>query len=571
MFKLSNLRTRAKLYWGFGLLMCLVFLAGLYTNYLTGLATRYAGLESDARFVESNFISARLNMRAYTTSRDEKSFQAADSNLDSVLHYTSSAHEKAIELNLPQLVTLLDPLLNDVTSYKARIQEFRKLTLELQQRNEEVAHGLEDFVDRVGRSGYYSELSHITVRSVKNFDRFFDLKQIKFIREAQKLAITELPAGLPDWIIEKVQRYRKLLANLMPIAESVDAQLQYFVKVSQEIMDENSKVSDLSYNLRVAQEAKGKLFMVIDLLLLLVVAGVLSYFIARNISINLRLAVQDIELTSHGDFRNRVPDAFLHYKDEVGDLARSISRMSTMINDTIREIRTGTDNISNASNSLSKISQQLSQGANSQAASAEEISSAMGEMSAGIDSNTQSAMETEKIAKTVEEKIGGVGKSAQQVAGAVRDIVNKINVINEIATQTNILALNAAVEAARAGEHGKGFSVVASEVRKLAERSKIAAEEIQKLSSVAVDVTDLAKNELEAVIPDVTRTVQLVQEISVASQEQRTGVEQINTAIQQLNDVVQQNASTSEEMATSAEELDTQAHTLQAVMEKFIV
>ncbi|MGP1363507.1 MAG: methyl-accepting chemotaxis protein, partial [Bacteroides sp.] len=405
----------------------------------------------------------------------------------------------------------------------------------------------------------------------KEFRSFFDLKQIKFIREAQKLAITELPAGLPDWIIEKVQRYRKLLANLMPIAESVDAQLQYFVKVSQEIMDENSKVSDLSYNLRVAQEAKGKLFMVIDLLLLLVVAGVLSYFIARNISINLRLAVQDIELTSHGDFRNRVPDAFLHYKDEVGDLARSISRMSTMINDTIREIRTGTDNISNASNSLSKISQQLSQGANSQAASAEEISSAMGEMSAGIDSNTQSAMETEKIAKTVEEKIGGVGKSAQQVAGAVRDIVNKINVINEIATQTNILALNAAVEAARAGEHGKGFSVVASEVRKLAERSKIAAEEIQKLSSVAVDVTDLAKNELEAVIPDVTRTVQLVQEISVASQEQRTGVEQINTAIQQLNDVVQQNASTSEEMATSAEELDTQAHTLQAVMEKFIV
>jgi len=177
----------------------------------------------------------------------------------------------------------------------------------------------------------------------------------------------------------------------------------------------------------------------------------------------------------------------------------------------------------------------------------------------------------EQDAKNMEQRINNVGAGAQKVSEAVRDIVSKINVISEIAVQTNILALNAAVEAARAGEHGRGFSVVASEVRKLAERSKVAADEIQSLSQVAVRVTDEAKDELIAVIPDVSRTAQLVQEISLASQEQRSGVEQINSAILQLNDVVQQNASTSEEMTTSAEQLDSQAHALRELMKQFTV
>jgi methyl-accepting chemotaxis protein len=146
----------------------------------------------------------------------------------------------------------------------------------------------------------------------------------------------------------------------------------------------------------------------------------------------------------------------------------------------------------------------------------------------------------------------------------MKEIANKISIIEEIARQTNMLALNAAIEAARAGEHGKGFAVVAAEVRRLAERSQTAAGEINRLSASSVQIAEKAGQMLTQIVPAIQKTADLVQEISAASNEQKNGADQINKAIQQLDQVIQQNASAAEEMASTAEELTGQAIQLQS-------
>jgi methyl-accepting chemotaxis protein len=153
----------------------------------------------------------------------------------------------------------------------------------------------------------------------------------------------------------------------------------------------------------------------------------------------------------------------------------------------------------------------------------------------------------------------------------MKQIAEKISIIEEIARQTNLLALNAAIEAARAGEHGKGFAVVAAEVRKLAERSGQAAGEISELSASSVQIAEQAGGMLKKIVPDIRKTADLIQEITAASSEQNAGADQINKAIQQLDQVVQQNAAGSEEMASTSEELSSQAEQLQCSMSFFII
>lgn len=255
--------------------------------------------------------------------------------------------------------------------------------------------------------------------------------------------------------------------------------------------------------------------------------------------------------------------------DEVGMVYHSFKSMVENLRGIVENIISGADNISGASSQMSSASQQLSQGANEQASGAEEVSSSMEEMAANIQQNTDNAQEAEKISKKVSDGVQKVGSASQESLLSIRDISEKINIINDIAFQTNILALNAAVEAARAGEHGKGFAVVAAEVRKLAERSKLAADEIITLSSKSVQVTESASELMENLVPEIEKTAKLVQEIAAASMEQSTGADQVNNAIQQLNQVTQQNAASSEELATSSEELNSQADQLKEIISFF--
>jgi methyl-accepting chemotaxis protein len=153
----------------------------------------------------------------------------------------------------------------------------------------------------------------------------------------------------------------------------------------------------------------------------------------------------------------------------------------------------------------------------------------------------------------------------------MKEIAQRISIVEEIARQTNLLALNAAIEAARAGEHGKGFAVVAAEVRKLAERSQAAAGEISKLSVSSMDVAEQAGRMLAKLVPDIQKTAELVQEITASSKEQSGGADQMNASIQQMNQVVQQNAGAAEELSSTAKELASQADQLQSAISFFKV
>jgi len=243
--------------------------------------------------------------------------------------------------------------------------------------------------------------------------------------------------------------------------------------------------------------------------------------------------------------------------------------MTLKLKGVIMEVQSATANVASGSEEMSSTGQVMSQGATEQAASLEEISSSMEEMAANIRQSAENASQTEQIAQKVATNAIEGGEAVVTAVAAMKDIADKISIVEEISRQTNLLALNAAIEAARAGEHGKGFAVVASEVRKLAEHSQRAAGEIGKSSKSAVVVAEQAGALLEQLVPDIKKTAELVQEISSASREQDAGAEEVNKALQQLDQVVQQSAASSEEMAATSEELAAQSDQLQQTMTFF--
>lgn len=289
---------------------------------------------------------------------------------------------------------------------------------------------------------------------------------------------------------------------------------------------------------------------------------------ARQLSRQLNMGVQFARKMSEGDLSATIN---IDQDDEVGQLASALTDMAGELKRIVLDVQSAALNVRTGSRQISETSQQMSQGASEQASSTEEVSASIEQMSSNIEQNSENSMKTETIAKKSSQDATQGGEAVDQAVIAMKQIVEKIGIINEIARNTNLLALNAAIEAARAGEAGRGFAVVASEVRKLAERSQSAALEITDLSRSSMVVAENAGSLLGQIIPDIQYTAELVQGISAASAEQNSGAQQISSAILQLDKVVQLNATSSEELASMSEELSSQSEQLISIIRFFKV
>lgn len=391
-------------------------------------------------------------------------------------------------------------------------------------------------------------------------------KTISMLNEARPLMSSEATIASIDKSLSALNDYKKGFVEYSGIVNTQNSKLK---EIQGALGNTLALTSTMQQNIieRVESSRASTIRLLIATLLLVVIFGItVATYTSGIITKPLYKGLKFAEAISGGDLTQKLE---IEQNDEVGKLVKVLGEMNEKLADVISTIVSNSENIVSASEQINMTSQQLSMGANKQASSVEEVSATMEEMASNISLNSENARQTEQISTSAKDGIYEVNKWSVQALDANTKIFEKISVINDIAYQTNILALNAAIEAARAGEHGKGFAVVASEVRKLAENSKKAAEEIVGLAQEGLNLTKESGNKLNIMLPEVEKTSMLLQEITAASSEQSNGADQVNSSIQQLSDIAQQTAASSEELASNAEELFSQAEQLKEMIAFF--
>ena len=389
----------------------------------------------------------------------------------------------------------------------------------------------------------FSEAKNLRLAADEAYNEILDI-----LRQG-KDSVTE--KKLADYTITHM--YSKIDPLTAKISEMIDIQLV----ISKAVYDDGAILFVDTKNITYAITAIG-----------ILLTAFLAYFITRGIVDELGGEPGEIRGIAEEIAKGNLTLRFDAQRKRIG-IYGAIVELTEQLKSIISQIVEGAENVTSASLQMSATSQGMSQGTQEQAASAEQISASMEQMTSNIQQNTDNAQQTEKIAIKAADDMREGSTAVIQTVDSMKKIAEKIGIIGEIARQTNLLALNAAVEAARAGDHGKGFAVVAAEVRKLAERSQLSAEEINDLSSNSVTVADRSGRLLEQIVPNIQNTAKLVQEIAASSAEQNSGANQINNAIQQFNQVIQQNAAGAEEIASSSEELSAQAESLRETVSFF--
>ncbi|MBF0449712.1 MAG: MCP four helix bundle domain-containing protein [Candidatus Magnetomorum sp.] len=598
MFK--NVSIAKKIIIGFSCVLLLMIVMGIVSLLALKKASNgfneYREMARDTNLagrLQANMLMVRMNVKDFLITGSDQDLEQFNDYFQKVEEFTSEALR---EINDPQRAAKINAVDKEKEDYH---NAFNRVVEFMKQRNHAVKDilnikgpllekTLSSIMDSAEKDNDISAAFHSGV-SLKHL-LLARLYVVKFLESNDQASIDRVhkefnllqeQLQILDKEVENPNR-RKLLSTIVQEKElyikTFDGLVGIISERNKVIKNELDKLGpqiaenteDVKLSIKAVQDKLGPALVasndrsIVTIIIVAVIAMIFSILIAtwivKTITRGIFKAVEVTKFLANGDLSKQIE---ITSNDEIGALLNNMKAMTAKLSEIITAIKEAADNVSAGSQELSSTAEELSQGATEQAAAAEQASSSMEEMASNIRQNADNASQTEKIAiKSAEDaKVGG--ESVVHAVKAMKDIAEKISIVEEIARQTDLLALNAAIEAARAGEHGKGFAVVASEVRKLAERSQTAAAEISKLSGSSVEIAESAGEMLDRMVPDIQRTAELVQEISAASNEQNTGAEQINRAIQQLDQVIQQNASASEEMSSTSEELSSQALQLQ--------
>jgi methyl-accepting chemotaxis protein len=456
----------------------------------------------------------------------------------------------------------LADLVEIAKSFELQMREIRDLARAKDlQKKEEIIKNIESFRDQMTKASEHYESSLVTEEGKKLFEQFQDARK-------------NIAANLAS--IYDLSRANKELDVYTLIDNQFDKNSNEEEEIIEKMISQKTETAKKIELTNTNSANSATIVLTIIMAMGVIIAVIIGLMLTRSITAPLGQGVVTMAEMAKGNLLVTFDSKTLASDDETGILTRAMKDMTKQLKETISFALDASENVSSGSAQLSSASQGISQGSSEQAASVEEISASLEQISASIEEmtvsinqNADNANQTEKIAmkSSTDAKTGG--EAVQKTVFAMKQIAEKISIIQEIARQTNLLSLNASIEAARAGEHGKGFAVVASAVQKLAERSQDAAEEISKLSKSSVDVAEKAGEMLDKLVPDIQKTAELVAEINAASSEQNNGIQQVNSAVQQVNSAIQQfntvvqsNASASEELASTSEELSSQAEEL---------